>query len=173
MGRSDQPGDGYDAFFAECLPVVLLLGRRLTGSSFDAQDIAIEALGRAFAHWGRVRRLDYRQAWVLRVAVNLVIGQSRKTRPAPRAGRDEGIDVAETVVLREALVAALRQLPRRQREAVALRYLADLSEREAAAAMGVSTGSVKTHLSRGLNALRQALGADSWMEGRQLGLEQR
>lgn len=171
MARSDQLDDGYDAFFAECLPVVLLFGRRLTGSSFDAQDIATEALGRAFAHWGRVQRLDYRQAWVLRVAVNLVIGESRRTRPAPRAGPDEGVDVAETVVLREALVAALRQLPGRRREAVALRYLADLSEREAAAAMGVSTGSVKTHLSRGLNALKRALGPDSPIEGGRLGLK--
>ncbi len=171
MARSEGVEDGFDAFFTDCLPVVLSLGRRLTGNAFEAQDVAIEALGRAFAQWGRVSRLDYPQAWVLRVAVNLVIGASRKRRPLARSRPDEEVDVAENVVLREALIGALRQLPRRQREAVALRYLADLTEREAAAAMGVSAGSVKTHLSRGLTALKRALGSDESIEGGQLGLE--
>jgi RNA polymerase sigma factor (sigma-70 family) len=55
-------------------------------------------------------------------------------------------------------VAALRRLPERQREALALRYFLDLPEAEIAAAMGVSAGSVKTHVHRGLAALAQLLG---------------
>ena len=58
------------------------------------------------------------------------------------------------------VIAALRQLPVRQREALVLRYYADLSEAEIAAAMGVSTGSVKTHAHRGLAALAKLLGED-------------
>ena len=57
-------------------------------------------------------------------------------------------------MLRIALVAALGSLPRRQRQAVALRYLGDLSDGEVAVALGISVGSVKTHIHRGLGALR-------------------
>jgi RNA polymerase sigma factor (sigma-70 family) len=55
------------------------------------------------------------------------------------------------------LLAAVDRLPRRQREALVLRYWLELSEREIADAMGVSPGSVKTHASRGLAALGRAL----------------
>ena len=55
------------------------------------------------------------------------------------------------------LLAALAALPPRRREAIVLRYWLDLSEREMAAAMGVSAGTVKSLVSRGLDALGQAL----------------
>jgi RNA polymerase sigma-70 factor (sigma-E family) len=56
------------------------------------------------------------------------------------------------------VIAALRLLPPRQREAVVLRYYLDLSEAEMVTAMGISAGSVKTHLHRGLGALHHSLG---------------
>lgn len=154
-----QPDDGYDRFFATCLPKVLTLGRRLTGSQAEAEDVAVEALARAFAHWGQVRGLAYREAWVMRVATNLVIARTR--RPSPLRGRPGASpDVADAVVLRVALVAALRGLSRRQREALVLRYLVDLPEDDVAAAMGVSVGTVRTHVHRGLSALRASLGSE-------------
>jgi RNA polymerase sigma-70 factor (sigma-E family) len=58
---------------------------------------------------------------------------------------------------RSAVVAALRRLPERQREAIALRYYADLSEAEIAATMRISRGAVKSHTARGMAALRAAL----------------
>ena len=64
----------------------------------------------------------------------------------------------DLVVLRVALVAALGSLPRRQRQAVALRYLGDLTDGQVAVALGISVGSVKTHIHRGLGALRLRLG---------------
>lgn len=161
MGRGDaEDSDGeFDLFFDECLPAVLSLARRLAGNAVDAEDVAVEALGRAYAQWPRLRQSPWRRAWVLRVATNLVIGDARRHRPA--ADRPlEVVDESDAWVVREALVAALKKLPRRQREAVALRYLSDLSEQETATAMGVSPGSVKTHLSRGLSALRAAMGSD-------------
>lgn len=63
-------------------------------------------------------------------------------------------------MLRIVLSDALARLPRRQREVVALRYLADLSEAQVAASLGISTGSVKTHLHRGLISLRGRLAVD-------------
>jgi RNA polymerase sigma-70 factor (sigma-E family) len=59
---------------------------------------------------------------------------------------------------RPAVIAALRGLPARQREAIVLRYYADLSEADIAAAMGVSRAAVQSHATRGMTALRAALG---------------
>jgi RNA polymerase sigma factor (sigma-70 family) len=59
------------------------------------------------------------------------------------------------------VIAALRNLPGRQREAIVLRYYADLSEAEVAAAMGISCGAVKSHTARAMSALRTGLGRDS------------
>jgi RNA polymerase sigma factor (sigma-70 family) len=58
---------------------------------------------------------------------------------------------------RTAVVEALKALPQRQREALVLRYYADLSEAQIAEAMGISQGAVKSHASRGMSALRQTL----------------
>jgi RNA polymerase sigma factor (sigma-70 family) len=57
------------------------------------------------------------------------------------------------------VLAELRALPRRQREVLALRYYLDLSEADIARTLGISAGSVKTHASRGLNALADRLEA--------------
>jgi RNA polymerase sigma factor (sigma-70 family) len=84
----------------------------------------------------------------------------RVVRLRTPAGHDE--DSSEQVAIlaedhREVL-AALAELPPRRREAIVLRYWLDLSEREIATAMGVSAGTVKSHVSRGLAALAQVLG---------------
>ena len=94
------------------------------------------------------------------MATNLALGLIRKG-----AGRAGAVPVAgqphdQTVSDRQALVAALLGLPRRQRETVALRYLGDLTEAQVAEALGCSIGSVKQHGSRGLAALRLSLDAD-------------
>ena len=123
-----------------------ILGRRV-----EAEDVAQEALARAHLHWRRVR--DYPDAWVARVAANLAIGVWRKRRSTEGATADApGAD--RLVADRLDLVAALRALPRRQREVVVLRYLADLPEAAVADALGCSAGAVKQHASRGLSALR-------------------
>jgi RNA polymerase sigma factor (sigma-70 family) len=134
------------------------VARRVTGERASAEDAAVEALARAHLHWSRVGALPWREAWVLRVASREALRQLPRTPgtvPTPAAG-----DEAESVALRQALVAALRRLPKRQREAVALRYLADLSESDVGLALGIGQGTVKTHLHRGLAALRILMGRD-------------
>jgi RNA polymerase sigma-70 factor (ECF subfamily) len=69
-------------------------------------------------------------------------------------------DPSEETTLRLALVEALAHLPRRQREAVALRYLADLSIDEVARTLGVSAGTVKQSVHRALRTLRDRVGPD-------------
>jgi RNA polymerase sigma factor (sigma-70 family) len=64
---------------------------------------------------------------------------------------------AISLLERSAVVAALRKLPVRQREALVLRYYADLSEAEIASVMGISRGAVKSHTARGMSAMRAVL----------------
>lgn len=62
----------------------------------------------------------------------------------------------------DALVRALKDLPRRQREAIVLRYFSELSEAETADVLGISIGTVKSSTSRGLTALAESMEADRW-----------
>jgi RNA polymerase sigma-70 factor (ECF subfamily) len=89
-----------------------------------------------------------RRAWVLRVTANISLDRLRRLRRSTAAPPvDPQPD--DTAALRITLQEALRRLPQRQREVVVLRYLADLSESDVAAALGISLGSVKTaHASR-------------------------
>lgn len=130
---------------------------RILGERALAEDVAAEALARTFLNWSRVSDLPYRDAWVLRVAINIAIGTTRR-REAPLLAIEPSGSVEDTVVMRLALLAAVNGLPRRQREVVALRYLGDLSETEVAGCLGVAPGTVKSHLHRGISTLRAQLG---------------
>jgi RNA polymerase sigma factor (sigma-70 family) len=152
-------GDGdYDDFFRQVLPRAVAVARRVTGDRPSAEDAAVEALARAHLRWTRVGPLPWRDAWVLRVATHEALRHlpRRTALPLTATANDE----SDSVALRQALVAALRRLPTRQREAVVLRYLADLSERDVGLALGIGQGTVKTHLHRGLAALRVLMGRD-------------
>lgn len=160
--------DSFDAEFDRLLVAAYGVARRILGDQHLAEDVASEALARAYAHWRRIGRQPWREGWVVRTASNLAIDVGRtQTRrrtvstaePEPPPGIGTSDD--DAVVLRIALVEALSALPRRQREVVSLRYLAGYSEAETAAALRVSAGSIKTHLSRGLGSLRERLGTDA------------
>ncbi len=105
-----------------------------------------------------MRSFEYRDAWVARVATNLAIDAARRKRVDPAAF--DTADPSDATVLRLAPVEALSHLPRRQREAVALRYLADLSVDDVAVSLGVSAGTVKQSVHRGLKTLRDRLGPE-------------
>ena len=133
---------------------------RILGDRHDAQDLTQEALARAFARWRRVAGYD--EAWITRVATNLALGEVRRRERSRRSTPEPfgSPDVDSLVTQRAELVEVLRSLSRRQREVVVLRYLADLSEVDVARALGCSIGTVKQHASRGLAALRVALGPE-------------
>lgn len=133
-----------------------------------AEDVAAEAMARAYAHWRKIGDQPWREGWVVRVATNLALDAARKrsrvaARPYVDASPSSGPTTEEqqdAIATRAALVEALARLPKRQREVVAMRHLAQMSEADVAAALRVSSGSVKTHLSRGLASLRRSLGAE-------------
>lgn len=149
------------------------LANLLLGDQGRSEEVVQDAFVKLQLRWGGLRRLDRAPAYLRSAVLNgarstlrhgKVVFRHAERRtvapdvPSPEAG-------AMAAVEHDRVVAALRQLPARQREALALRYYLDLSERDMAAAMGVSAGSVKTHLSRGLASLAQLLGEDAEEEG--------
>ena len=148
--------DDFDSFFHDVFAKTVAVAQRVAGDRGTAEDAAVEALAKAHLRWRRIGDQPWRDAWVYKVAVNEALRglpRPEPVVPAPQPG-----DLGEHVVLRQTLTAALRRLPRRQREVIVLRYLLDFSEAEVAAALGVSQGSVKTHLHRGVAALRKSVG---------------
>jgi RNA polymerase sigma-70 factor (sigma-E family) len=146
----------FDSFFRGVFPKAVAVAQRITGDRGSAEDAAVEALAKAHVRWKRIGGQPWREAWVYKVAVNQAIRELPRpipAEPAPAAG-----DPADHVAIRQTLTAALRRLPRRQCEVIVLRYLLDFSEAEVAAALGVSHGTVKTHLHRGMAAIRKSLG---------------
>jgi RNA polymerase sigma-70 factor (sigma-E family) len=131
-----------------------------------AEQVVQDAFVKMHLRWGGLRHLDRAPAYLRSCVLNGARSQLRRQKVrdrhdarrtvAPAAGTPEASAVAAAE--QERVVAALRRLPERQREALALRYFLDLPEAEIAAAMGVSAGSVKTHVHRGLAALAQLLG---------------
>ena len=128
----------------------------------DPEDIAQEAFARLIRRQRVLRDPDAALAYVRSTVCNLVRNRRRHLRVVrlrTPAGHDEASS-EHVVMLREdrrEVLAALAALPPRRREAIVLRYWLDLSEREMAAIMGVSPGTVKSLVSRGLDALGQAL----------------
>jgi RNA polymerase sigma-70 factor (sigma-E family) len=154
-----------EATAGELFSLAYRVAFRLVGSRQDAEDVAQEAVARACASWRRIH--DYPEAWVSKVSANMAIDVIRRRRRV-RAHAERTRDGSPTTVEHEAerldLAAAVQRLPRRQREVVVLRYIADLSVAVVAEQLGCSSGTVKQHASRGLDALRTHLGPAAWME---------
>jgi RNA polymerase sigma factor (sigma-70 family) len=150
----------FESRFVELYPRAFALAYRMLGNRAAAEDIAAETMARVLLRWDRLDP-DRVAGWVLKVAANQAIDLMRRKGRVLDAGV---VDLEDSTTLRIALAEALRKLPRRQREAVTLRYLSDLSEADTAVALGISAGSVKTHVHRGLASLRADLGHDTLEE---------
>ncbi len=147
----------FEEFVDGELPRLLGYARALTGSDHDAWDLTQEALVRVARRWGRVRRDGNPGAYTRVTIARLNIDRHRRDRrevlvagvpeTADRAAPYDGIDPW----LRDGLLA----LTPRQRTAVVLRYVDDLDLAGIADVMKCSTGTVKSHLSRGLDRLRE------------------
>jgi RNA polymerase sigma factor (sigma-70 family) len=154
--------EGVDDDFAGCFEELYRIAYRATysvlGDRTEAEDCAQEASARALVRWRRVH--DYAPAWVARVSVNLALDRIRAAQRADRLRRgvDQTADGSDLAARRRDLAAALAALPKRQREAVVLRYLVDLPEAATADAMGCTIGTVKSTVARGLDKLRVDLG---------------
>jgi RNA polymerase sigma-70 factor (sigma-E family) len=152
-------GEDFSAFAVSRWPGLVRLAFGLTGDRWAAEDIAQVTLARAYVAWRRVRRADDPDAYLRRILINASNRRFRRHRVAEQPG-----DLPETAVEgpadlvgeRAALLAALRQLPPRQRAVIMLRYWEDLTDAQIAAALGCSPGTVRSQLSRALAKLRES-----------------
>jgi RNA polymerase sigma-70 factor (ECF subfamily) len=123
-----------------------------------AADAVQEAFLQADRHWRKVRGLDDPVAWVRRVAINRVANHRRELERRQRALTRIGpTDPANLGAGDVDLQAAIRALPERQQLAVCLFYLDDLRIEDIAAALGVTTGTVKSNLHDARRVLRAHL----------------
>jgi len=171
LGRGDLAPPGGDgeameisALFRDRYPEMVRLANLLGAD--DPEDIAQEAFARLIRKHASLRDPAAALAYVRASVCNLTRNRHRHLRVVrlrtPAARPEDSSEQA--VILREdhrEVLAALAGLPPRRREAIVLRYWLDLSEREIAAAMGVSPGTVKSNVSRGLATLAATLGERS------------
>jgi RNA polymerase sigma-70 factor (sigma-E family) len=154
MGHEqDEFADFYRASRDSCLRAVTAV----VGDRELAEEQVAEAFTRAWTSWGKVRRHAAPRAWVVRTALNLGVSWwRRRHREVPLADHDAAVP-ADPSGVDPALIAALRRLPTRQREVLALRIFLDLDTETTAKAIGIAPGTVMAHLSRAVAALRRDL----------------
>ena len=126
-----------------------------------AEEVVQDAFVAVHARWSRLRDPDLGLAYLRQAVVNRSRSALRHRSVVERhAATLRVVDSPDTTPdsdRREAVLDAMRALPQRQREVLALRYYLDLSEAEIADALGISRGAVKSHASRGSAALRTRL----------------
>jgi len=139
------------------------LAALLVRDTGTAEEVVQDAFVAMHDAWQRLRDAENALAYLRQAVVNrsrsvlrhrIVVDKNLVKAPPDMPSAEHG---AMIQLERSAVIAALRRLPDRQREAIVLRYYADLSEAEIAAAMGISRGAVKSHTARGMTALRSAL----------------
>ncbi|WP_181439403.1 sigma-70 family RNA polymerase sigma factor [Curtobacterium sp. MCBD17_032] len=157
-------------------PLVELVARRVSGDSWLAEDVAQDVM---LEVWRLAPRYDPAHpvaTWIRTITTRRTIDRVRKAQADRERDRrigardaelvDHGAtERAEAVLDRRDLYRAIGALPERQRRAVVLRYLAELSGPELGRALGVPTGTAKTRARDGVITLRRALGGPSTHDG--------
>jgi RNA polymerase sigma-70 factor (ECF subfamily) len=150
----------FTEFYAASKDRVFRTVLAATGHRGDAEDAVAEAYARAYGRWRHVQAHPNPVGWVLVTALNSHRGWwRRRHRETPGDVPDRATPASEATGLEPALRALVRALPRRQREVVALRLIADLSAEETAGLLGVAPATVHVHLHRALATLRAGLAA--------------
>ena len=153
----------YDGEYKSLVRLAVLLVHDVPTAEEVVQD-AFEAMHTALR---RLRDSEKALSYLRQAVVNKSRSVLRhrtvvdKNAPKPAPDEPSAEHAAMALIERTAVVAALRALPERQREAIVLRYYADFSEADIAAAMGISRGAVKSHTARGMTALRSILAQET------------
>ena len=158
----------FDGFVEARSATLLRAAWLLTGEWPQAEDLLQTALAKAYLAWGRIEP-GREEAYVRRVLFTTYATWWRRAwrgeQPVAVLEKQDLHDEHAQVELREVVLSALAQLPRRQRATVVLRYYCDLSEAETALALGCSVGTVKSQAAKGLTRLRRSGLAEALHEG--------
>lgn len=154
-------GTGWEQVYAARYRRLVALVAGVAGSRVEAEEAVQEAFVRALGLTGRRAVVDDPEAWLYRVAVNVVRSRFRRVligrRLAERFPTGPLVERGADPEARLVLLTALRRLPFAQREALVLHYLADLPVEVIAARVGSPVGTVKARLARGRDALARLL----------------
>lgn len=135
----------------------------LVRDAATAEDIVQDVFVAMHRGWGRLRDEEKAKSYLSQAVVNRsrsVLrhrGVVERNAPKPAPDMPSAEHGALVELERQAVVAALHQLPRRQREVIVLRFYSGLAETQIAGTLGISNGAVKSHASRGMAALRALL----------------
>ncbi len=148
--------DDYDQFFSSHYDPVRRAVTLAVGNAAMAEDATQEAFARAYRRWARVSEMDDPRAWVIVVAINIARRAFSRRRLLPWTGPDpvSSEDVALLVATSATVTALLAGLTRRQRTALVLRYLADLSYADIGRAMGCAESTARATVHQALQRLR-------------------
>lgn len=164
-GNHRAESTGFDSFYESEYRSVLGLAYVLSGRPGVAEDLTQDAFTEAHRRWADISLYDKPGAWVRRVLVNKASSRTRRmiseTKALTRVGSRRA-EVAELHERSEEIWAAVRALPTRQAQAVALRYWDDMSLGQIAEILDCGQETVKTHLKRGRATLARKIegGAD-------------
>ncbi len=151
--------ENFDRFYLREFPAMVALACAVSGSRLAAEDLAQEALTRAYRSWSKIGEYDKPGAWLRRVTINLSLSARRRLASETRARLRLGPEplLSEAPELHDEVWEAMRKLPGKQRAAVALHYLEDLPVASVADAIGCAESTAKVHLHRGRTALARVL----------------
>ncbi len=170
-----QEGDAgaYDYLVSKYLPRVVSIASGIVRNAHDAEDLAQEAFVKAYQHIGRFRAGEPFGPWIYRIVTNLAL-DVRKHRvkfrhqelagTEPAARRDDAELPAMTNEISRRIDAALEELPEMQRIVARLHLVEQFEHHEIAAMLGLSDGTVRSHLSHARKKLQQKL-ADLYGDG--------
>lgn len=152
---------GFEEFVAAQTRALLGLGAAMSGDPHLAEDLVQDVLIKAHQRWDRISGLADPPSYVRRMLTNEYLSWRRKWARILPSDRlhifdraDDAPDAAVTHAERDALAGQLRQLPRRQRAVLALRFYSGLDDAEIARTLGCGESSVRSHASRALATLR-------------------
>lgn len=152
----------FDVFYQREYRAVVGLAYALSGSRLAAEDLAQEAFMTAHQHWERVGMYESPGAWVRRVVSNRSVSLFRRkaaeTRALARVALDRQLPLPELESSDDEFWQAVRSLPKRQAQAIALHYLEDRPVVEVAAILGCTESTAKVHLHKGRKNLADRLG---------------
>lgn len=149
--------DGFDAWCRQEWPQLVSTLRWLCRDASVAEELAQEALARAFERWDRIGRLESPGGWAHRVAVNLATSWWRRERVAARWRSPISPEPAESDTVRDEVREAVLALPMNLRVAVVLRFYLDWSVAQTAQALHLTPGAVRARTHRAYASLRRQL----------------
>lgn len=152
----------FDSFYQHEVRGVLAVTMALTKHRWEAEEATQEAFLRAFREWDTVGRMASPEGWVRVVALNLARGRWRRIKAEARALLRLGSPLHDTPSdpETERFWDAVRDLPPRQAQVVALTYVEDLDSTEVGRVLGISPATVRVHLARARETLAGKLGVE-------------